>query len=286
MYRRMGRGRLLLLVFLVASLVVITLDFRSNGDGPLEAAKDISTTIVAPIQRGVTTVFRPVGDFFSSLGDISSLRSENAELEDQVTQLESTAAEAEVIQAENERLKQLLKLDKSWTTMDRVAASVIADIPNNYRWAVRIDRGSSSGIKEDMTVVAPEGLVGKIISVESDSSIVLLLIDPQASASARIKDKGFKGVTRGNGADQTISLENVHPEANVREGDEVITSGYDLGIFPPSIPIGEVVAARGEGADPEQSIRVRPWVDFQSLDFVEVLLETGPLLERDKGKNG
>ena len=69
-----------MLAFLVLSLVVITLDFRSGGDGPLETAKDISTTIVAPIQRGVTTVFRPVGNFFSSLGDLSSLRADNTAL--------------------------------------------------------------------------------------------------------------------------------------------------------------------------------------------------------------
>jgi rod shape-determining protein MreC len=267
---------------LVLSLVVITLDFRSGGDGPLETAKDISTTIVAPIQRGVTTVFRPVGNFFSSLGDLSSLRADNTELKNRVAELSTTIGEAEAIEAENERLRQLLGLDESWTTMDRVAATVIATVPANYRWAVRIDRGSNDGVAADMAVVAPEGLVGKVISVQPDTSIVLLLIDPQAAARARIKEKGFTGIARGNGADQSLSLDGIHPEANVKEGEEVITSGYDLGIFPPSIPIGEVVDATGEGADVEQDIEIEPWVDFNSLDFVEVLLESGPALEQPK----
>lgn len=279
-FRRTGRGRLLLLAFLVLSLVVITLDFRSGGDGPLETAKDISTTIVAPIQRGVTTVFRPVGDFFASLGDLSSLRADNEELRRRVTELSTQIQEAEVIKSENARLHELLELDESWTTMDRVAATVIATVPANYRWAVRIDRGSNDGIEPDMAVVAPEGLVGKIISVQPDTSIVLLLIDPQAAVRARIKEKGFTGIARGNGGDQSLSLDGVHPEASVKTGDEVITSGYDLGIFPPSIPIGEVVSAAGEGADVEQDIEMDPWVDFNSLDFVEVLLESGPRLER------
>ena len=273
-----------MLAFLVLSLVVITLDFRSGGDGPLETAKDISTTIVAPIQRGVTTVFRPVGNFFSSLGDLSSLRADNTELKSRVAELSTTIGEAEAIEAENERLRQLLGLDESWTTMDRVAATVIATVPANYRWAVRIDRGSNDGIAADMAVVAPEGLVGKVISVQPDTSIVLLLIDPQAAARARIKEKGFTGIARGNGADQSLSLDGIHPEANVREGEEVITSGYDLGIFPPSIPIGEVVDATGEGADVEQDIEIEPWVDFNSLDFVEVLLESGPALEQPEDK--
>jgi len=275
---------LLLLAFLALSLVVITLDFRSGVDGPLETAKDISTTIVAPIQRGVTTVFRPVGNFFSSLGDLSTLRSDNEELRDTVADLSTQIDEAEAIAAENEELRELLELDESWSTMDRVPATVIADIPNNYRWAVRIDRGSNHGIENDMAVVAPEGLVGKIISVQPDTSIVLLLIDPQAAAKSRIKGKGYTGTSRGNGAEETLSLIGIHPEANVRRGDEVITSGYDLGIFPPSIPIGEVESARGEGADVEQDIEVHPWVDFNALDFVEVLLESGPYLERGGNK--
>jgi rod shape-determining protein MreC len=275
---------LLLLAFLVLSLVVITLDFRSGGDGPLETAKDISTTIVAPIQRGVTTVFRPVGNFFSSLGELSSLRADNTELRSRVAELSTQIGESEAIEAENERLRQLLGLDESWTTMDRVAATVIATVPANYRWAVRIDRGSNDGVEPDMAVVAPEGLVGKIISVQPDTSIVLLLIDPQAAARARIKEKGFTGIARGNGADQSLSFDGIHPEANVKEGDEVITSGYDLGIFPPSIPIGEVIEASGEGADVEQDIEIEPWVDFNSLDFVEVLLESGPELVRPENK--
>lgn len=275
-----------MLAFLVLSLVVITLDFRSGGDGPLERAKDISTTIVAPIQRGVTTVFRPVGNFFSSLGNLSSLRADNTDLRGRVAELSTQIGEAEAIEAENERLRELLGLDESWTTMDRVAATVIATVPANYRWAVRIDRGSNDGIAADMAVVAPEGLVGKIISVQPDTSIVLLLIDPQAAARARIKEKGFTGIARGNGADQSLSLDGVHPEANVQEGDEVITSGYDLGIFPASIPIGEVVDATGESAAVEQDIEVRPWVDFNSLDFVEVLLESGPRLESEPNKKG
>ena len=273
-----------MLAFLVLSLVVITLDFRSGGDGPLERAKDISTTIVAPIQRGVTTVFRPVGNFFSSLGDLSSLRADNAELRDRIAELSSQIGNAEAIEAENERLRAFRELDKSWTTMDRVTATVIATIPANYRWAVRIDRGSDDGIEPDMAVVAPEGLVGKIASVQSETSIVLLLIDPQAAARSRIKEKGFTGIARGNGADQSLSLDGVHPEANVQEGDEVITSGYDLGIFPPSIPVGEVVDTTGESAAAEQEIEVRPWVDFNSLDFVEVLLESGPQLQSEPEK--
>ena len=283
MYRRTGRGRLLLLAFLALSLVVITLDYRAGGEGPLERAKDISTTVVAPIQRGLTTVFRPVGDFFSSLGDLSRLRSENEELRLDLERVEAQVNRAEALEAENARLTEILDLQKSYTEMDTVTASVIATVPANYRWAVKIDKGSVDGLKADMAVIAPEGLVGKVISTYTNTSIVLLLIDPQAAAKARVGEKGYTGVVRGNGADESLSLARIHPDANVERGDEVVTSGYDQGIFPPSIPIGRVIRASGEGAAVEQEIEVEPWVDFNTLDFVDILLESGPLLDVEDG---
>ena len=285
MYRRTGRGRLLLLGFLALSLVVITVDYRTGGDGPLENAKDISTTIVAPIQRGMTTVFRPVGDFFSSIGDLSRLRAQNEDLQADLEVVEGKVSEAEALGEENEELREQLGLDKSWTTMDRVTASVIANIPANYGWAVRIDKGSDDGISKDMAVIDPDGLVGKVIDVEPNSSIVLLLIDPQAGVRARIKGEDIAGLLRGSGGEQFLRMTSVDPELRVREGDEVITSGYDLGIFPPSIPIGEVVSALGEGARAEQEIEVEPYVDFAGLDFVDVLLESGPYLDDDEKKS-
>jgi rod shape-determining protein MreC len=270
---------LLLLAFLALSLVVITLDFRGSGDGPLERAKDISTTVVAPIQRGLTAVFRPVGDFFSSLGDLSRLRAENAELEALVDEYAAQVDRAEALESENRELRADAELAKSWTEMETVAAEVIATVPANYRWAVKIDKGSIDGVEEDMAVVAPEGLVGKVIRADTNSSIILLLIDPQAGARGRIEDKGFTGNIRGNGADEPLSLRSVHPEANVNEGDEVVTSGFDDGIFPPSIPIGRVISASGESAALEQRIDIEPFVDFNALDFVRILLESGPRID-------
>ena len=282
MYRRTGRGRLLLLAFLALSLVVITLDYRAGGEGPLERAKDISSTVVAPIQRGLTTVFRPVGDFFSSLGDLSQLRSENIDLRQQLDDAESRISQAEAMIDENAALRDDAALAKSYSEMSSVAAEVIATVPANYRWAVKIDKGEVDGILPDMAVIAPEGLVGKIIRVDPNSAIVLLLIDPQAAAKARLKESRFTGVAIGNGAEEPLSLDYIDPEAKVKEGDEVVTSGYDQGIFPPSIPIGSVVKASGEGAALYQDIEVEPWVDFATLDFVRVLLESGPHLDDGK----
>lgn len=274
MYRRAGRGRIVLLAFLALSIVVITLDFRQTTD-VLDRAKDISNAIVTPIQRGLATVFRPVGNFFSSLSELSNLRGDNATMRQQIEEMEAEITEADSIQEENARLHELLELDESYVTMERITAAVIARPPGNYKWAVEIDRGSSDGIAEDMAVIDPQGLVGKIIRVQDNTATVLLLIDPKAGASARIEGEEWTGAIRGNGSDQALSLEFVDTEADVSVGDQVVTSAYNSGIFPPNIPIGRVSDVSGQEADTEQDIDIDPWVDFTTLDFVQVILETG-----------
>jgi rod shape-determining protein MreC len=279
MYRRTGRGRLLLLVFLGLCIVLITLDFRQGENGPIDKAREISSAVVEPIQRGFTKVFRPVGNFFSSVGELGSLRGENARLKSELESTQTQIDEAETIADENARLRELFELDESWASMDKVTAEVINRIPSNYKWIVEIDKGSDDGIRPDMSVITADGLAGKVTQVTGDSATVLLLIDPTGSASAKIKGAGFTASIKGHGVGEPLSLELVDPEVRVNEGDEVLTSSYNGGIYPPNIPIGRVTFVNANTAALEQDIDVEPYVDFQSLDFVQVLLETGPKLD-------
>ncbi len=281
MYRRAGRGRILLFAFLALSIVVITLDFRQGPDGALERGKDLATTIVAPLQRGFTTVTRPIGNFFSSLGELGNLRSENARLRAEVDGMEGRLTEALSLAEENEQLRAELELGESWATMDRVAAQVIGYDPANYKWAVFIDKGRDEGIRQNMAVVNSDGLVGKVIRAGPDFSTVLLLIDPQAGARARVSGARTLGFIEGNGGEETLSLRYIDSHANVSVGQDVLTSGYDAGIFPSSIPIGEITDVRIEGAALHQEVDINPWVDFKSLDFVSVLTESGPAVGQE-----
>lgn len=287
MYRRSGRGRLLLLVFIALSIIVITLDFRQNEGGPLQRAKDISVTIVAPIQRGLTAVFRPVGEFFASIGELGSLRSQNQRLEAQLEAAEAQIGQAQALEEEFDALARLHALQEPWTEMDKVTASVFAYAPSNYRWARTIDKGRADGIKADMAVVNSEGLVGKIVRPITDhSATVLLLIDPRGAAGARISDRRDTGKIQGNGESEGLSLELIGSNSDVAVNDLVITSGYDGGIFPPGIPIGLVDEVIGDVRAPDQTIVVEPFVNFTELDFVFVLLDSGRSVANTGGAEG
>lgn len=282
MFRRSGRGRLLLLVFVALSLAVITLDFRQEPGGPIERAKHISAAVVAPIQRGVTAVFRPVRDFFASIIELGDLRDHNSELEAELEQVQSAIRQAESLVEENRRLREALELTESYVSMETVTAEVIGRAPSNYKWAVFIDKGRADGIRPDMAVMDADGLVGKVIGAEEHMATILLLIDPRAAAAARIEDGRDTGSVSGNGSTEHLSLELIGPKAEVSVGDDVITAGYDGHVFPPGIPIGRVIEVSEDPRLLERIIRVAPFVDFTAVDFVQVILESGSADPRSK----
>jgi rod shape-determining protein MreC len=272
----------LLIIFLALCVILITIDFRQGEGGPLDRARDFSSTIVEPIQRGFTAIFRPVGNFFSSIGELGSLRAQNAELLERLELAQEEIDQADSIQDENARLREELALDESWASMDRVAAEVIYKAPSNYKWIVKIDKGRADGIQPDMAVITADGLAGKITRATDDAATVLLLIDPTGAAAAKTEDGRTSGLVSGNGAGEPLSFQFVSADAKVTVGDEVLTSSYNQGIFPPNIPIGRVSFAGAETAALEKDIDVEPFTDFQSLDFVQVLLESGPKLDPEE----
>ena len=290
MFRRSGRGRLLLAVFLALSIGVITLDFQTEGEGPLDKARDAAGTVVAPIQRGVSVVVRPIRNFFSSVGDLSSLRDENEELRDEVAEYKVRAERAQAIEDDLAQAREALELEEPWFKMDAVAVEVIADQAANYRWSITISKGSADGIEKNMAVVDPSagGLVGKTVGpITENTATVLLLIDANAAAKAKIGKVQDTGFVAGQGAGEPLSMDLVQPDAKVDVGDTVTTATYDGGVFPPNIPIGEVSSVTANETSLTQSIEVEPVVDFDSLDILQVLLETGPIDEgpsRNEGK--
>jgi rod shape-determining protein MreC len=283
MYRRAGRGRLLLLVFLALSILVITLDFRQGPGGPLDRAKDISIAVVAPIQRGFTAVFRPVGNFFSSIGDLGNLQSENADLKQTIKDLQEKEAQAQAIIDENAHLRALAGLDASWVSAKTVTAAISGRVPSNYKWAYFINKGTADGVQANMAVVNAEGLVGKIVRADAHYSTLLLLIDPQGAAGARVEGGRDTGLIRGNGGNEDLSLDLIGTNSEIAVSAVVVTSGQD-GVFPPGIPIGEVVRVGGAPAETQQTIDVNPNVDFTGLDFVKILIVTPS--EAPKPKEG
>ena len=151
-----------------------------------------------------------------------------------------------------------------------MTAVVIAESPSNFEWSVTIDRGSSDGVKVDSPVVSGQGLIGHVVQVATHWSKVQLIIDPQSAVAGRLASSGETGLVVGQ-RNHDLTMDLVNPDAKVIAGEQVVTSGYQGGLYPPEIVIGVVSHVYLQPGTLTKLIAVRPSVDFSSLQFVFVV---------------
>jgi rod shape-determining protein MreC len=273
--------RLLVLGLVSASLAIITLDYRQGADGPLAAVGAEAQQVMAPMQKAVTTVTDPVGDFLSGVANLPSLQDENERLTEELAQARTIVAGTAELREQNQRLQDLLGL-KATLDPTGVPAVVIASGVSNFDWTVTIDAGSNDGVEVDMPVVAGTAsaprLVGIVVAVNELSSEVQLLIDRDFRVAGVLSSSRETGLVAGQG-DQDLRMELITPgtEIDLEAGAvEVFTVSYELkngqrGLYPPGILVGSVSRVFEGSNDIQTAVSVRPAVDFSALEYVLVL---------------
>src|SRR6266568_233040 len=129
MFDRTRRLRLLLIVLVIASITIITIDFRSKGNGPFDRIGHVALTVLAPIQHGLVTIFRPVGNFFAGFTEVPSLRARVSTLERQNAKLRGDESTLTDLERENENLRKAVGLRDRYN-LDTLGAQVIGVSPS------------------------------------------------------------------------------------------------------------------------------------------------------------
>ncbi|HLG00567.1 MAG TPA: rod shape-determining protein MreC [Acidimicrobiia bacterium] len=270
-YRRSQR-RTVLVLLVLTSITLVTLDLRGGSDGPIGFVRRTARDAFAPVESGADALFRPLGDFLDGISRSGSLKSENRALHKRIDDLEGQLARAGGLDRENEVLRKLLNLPFAGE-IETLAAKVVSFAPGNFEWTATIDRGSRDGIEEDMPVVSGEGLVGRIIEVSDTRAKILLLTDPRMSVGIRLAGVSDEtGVTTGLAGKDVLQVDLIDPDTPVDEEELVVTSGLQQARFPPGIPVGTVVSVSTRRGALQKDLRVRPLADLERIEFVEVLL--------------
>jgi rod shape-determining protein MreC len=275
-YRRPRSTRLLLIALVVTSLVTITVDFRGGERGPLAAIGRVGAGIVAPLQEGVSAVFRPIGSFVTNLFRAGSIAEENAQLR---AQLDVFAADVQFRYALESQLRQLRELLGLQDELgyELMAATVIGgSFDQNFERTIQIDKGSADGVYVNMAVVTGRGLVGQVIKVTESTATVRLIIDHRSSVAVRLGISRELGTLGGQG-EGDLRMNFVFADADIQLQEPVVTATYRLdgveeGILPPDIPVGvvsRVVPDTTGVTGPE--VYVRPAVDFSTLEIVALV---------------
>ena len=259
------RTAVLFIAVVLAHIILISAQVNSSAGVPL--LEVVTFGAFAEVQRGAASITGSIRDAWSGYGNLRGVREENEALKRQLGELQ-VQFQQERARAERARqLEHLLGFQKE-VKLDTVAAGVIgASASLDFR-GITIDRGSTAGVTANMAVIAPTGLVGRVVTPTQHASKVQLMIDRQAAAGALVERSRAQGIVTGENKD-TLGMEFVPATADVKVGDTVVTSGVD-GIYPKGFVIGRIEQI-DKGNAIYKLIRVRPSVDFNTLEEVLVV---------------
>lgn len=194
-------------------------------------------------------------------------------------QYEETIRELE---EENEKLKELLDLDKSLSEYQKVHATVISRNMNNWLESFTIDKGTSDGISKNMAVAGNGGLIGYISQVSTHTSTVKLLTNANLSSPVSVKikmsnDKYAYGLLTGyDRENQAYIIEGISDYGQIPVNAKVMTTG--LGDrFPSGLLIGSVLDIQTDSFDLAKVVYIKPSTSIDDISFVSILIRKGDM---------
>ena len=271
MDRRQRTGYLVLAVVLGHVILIATQVNAKPGGTVLEA---VTFGVFAEAQRILTSARDGFVGVWSGYIGLRGVRQENEALNHEVAQLQLELQLQRALAQQARSLERSLKLRQN-VRFPTLSARVIATDATPYFRTLTIDRGRGDGVHKDMAVVAPDGVVGRVVGDPGPRAAkVQLLIDRNAAAGALIERSRASGVVVGTDGERQLRMEYVSNLQDVRIGDRIVTSGTD-GIYPKGFLVGRVTDV-AEGVGLYKAIGIDPVVNFSQIEDVLVVMNTVP----------
>lgn len=257
-------------MLLLAAVALISVDLSGAGS----PARTLAGSVLGPLESGAHRLLSPFG--VDSFATRDQLRDDKAALEAENARLRGLVASSDV---DRTRLAEYDALAAFATSADleTVTAHVVGiGAAQSFRRTVVLDAGTSRGVRRDMTVLGPDGLVGRVISATSRNAVVLLLVDADSVVGARLGAEHELGMLRGDGSlsgTGRLNLEVLDRSAVPKVGDPIVSWGSRDGVpYIAGVPIGRVEKVVESPRDETASVTVAPYVDFSALDTVSVVV--------------
>jgi len=265
-----NRGRLLIIVLLVTSLFLITLDLR--GVQVIDGLRTGTQTALTPVQKAGSWVVSPFRNFLSDVTHLGRTRNQIEKLRVENDKLRLTLQNRKTADAQLKQLKGVLNLAGT-AGFDVVNAKVISQgSTTSFTQTITIDAGTSSGVRANMTVLSGYGLVGVVKFAYRDSALVQLASDPAFKIGARIAGTQQIGILSGQGTRKGV-LQLLDNTTQVRKGDALLARGSQNGRpFVPGVPIGEVTSVDNSPGSVTQTADVKFYTNFSTLGVVAVVV--------------
>jgi rod shape-determining protein MreC len=257
---------------LVLSFLLMTLQVR-HETAVISFTRQALLFVVTPFIKVTSATIQGVTGIWRDYVDLRSVREENRRLQLEVGTLKRRLDQLQEQALETQRLQRLLAMRQA-SQAAFLTARVVGKDATNWFKTILLDRGSLEGVRRNQPVLAPDGLVGRVMDVTPTSARVQLLTDPVNAVGGLIQRTRVTGIVSGNlGAGARVRY--LPLLADVVVGDEVVTSGMG-GVFPKGIPVGRITAVERRSGALFQEATLAPAVDLSRLEEVLILTSLAP----------
>lgn len=270
------RSGYLFLAVILGHILLISAQVNSRAGVPV--LEQITFGIFSEIQRGMSSGVSGIRSAWSGYVNLRHVKAENDALKRQLAAAQVDGQEQRALADRTRGLQKLLEL-RNHLPLATTAAEIIGAAATPDFRTVTIDKGKGDGLRPDMAVISPAGVVGRVVVPSTRSAKVQLIIDRNAAAGALIERSRAQGVIVGEG--DALRMDYVSEVADIVVGDVVVTSGID-GIYPKGFVIGRVDSVEKTGGAYKR-ITVKPSVDFSALEEVLVVVTPKPVHEKVEG---
>jgi rod shape-determining protein MreC len=263
-------------IALVIILLAVPFFFlRANIRRPEETSFVDRTvlTLSAPIEYTFSALARGVSSLIAEYVYLVDVKRDNNRLVYKSSRLQAKLGQLSSIEAENRRLRRLLGL-RDRVGSETVSALVISKDTTDYFRVSKVTLDTAApGIRPNMPVLSPEGVVGKVLRVAGESVQVQLAVDSGFGADVVVERTGARGFVRGGGDNERylVRVEYVQSTDTINEGDILVTSGFGCR-FPKGLPVARVTKVVKRDFGIYQSVEAEPVVDFSRLEEVLIVM--------------
>jgi rod shape-determining protein MreC len=268
---RRSRRTLTVIILVVASLSLISLDLNGRTHSLTSGVKSVANDVYEPLRQGVHDVISPIGSLFAGAFHYGSLQTQNEQLQRTIGQLRAAQSEKGF---EANQLRELTALQNLpfLQSLPTITAQTQDEYSSNFTATITLNKGRADGVDVGFPVVGAGGLVGQVIQSFHHTSVVRLVTDGQSKVGVTFgPGNQYTGIVDGQGPGSSMTADLVPPHTPLRKGEVMFTSGLQGASFPSGIPVATASSFHTAAGASQESIEVDPVANLSQLAYVDVV---------------
>lgn len=254
-----------MIVLVILSIVLMTADHRWQH---LDTVRNTLSYLLYPVEYMVDLPIRLFYWGHENLSSHRELLKENRRLNEEQLQSQVQLQKLDILEKENERLRQLLSATPT-TTEDHLIAEIVSVDVDPYRHFIVLNKGAKDGVYKGQPIIDAHGVMGQVVYVNAMTSTVMLVSDVSHAIPVQIDRTGLRSIAFGTGQTEYLDLRHIPHNADIREGDKLISSGLGER-FPRNYPVATVTRVNRDTGETFVDVRAEPLAQLDTSR--EVLL--------------